>query len=323
VADLAEQPAERRDPPVTPAEAWQRLTDVARNQTELFDRSPEEFLTYLNPFMTNPERHRRHVDMIVSAYSAANFARTARRLMGPAFKPMRRMLRRYENRQLLEKLAELERSLAEVQPGRVVVDVLPPRSLPAHPDYAAKGIRLEALEVKVAVLPNEGFDPTSLSVTAILHDEQARFSDHYPKNEFPELGPREISVSAEGKFLESTSESSKLGSELGVSGAKVSAETSATVSTETTLTRAQSFKQTYTPSVKKVISHGVGQEAQWQVLATHRDLPVGGQDFWATVMVEGPPRTIPLAIAAQVRIKNWGDLRVTKDAGLNVGDPAA
>lgn len=312
---------------VAPAVAWRRFTEVVKTPLATFDHSRDDFLALLDPFLTNPERHRRHVEMITEAAGAAQLAEVLRKLYGPTMPLFRRLMGKpnKRHREFLAKLAALEAELsASVQPGRINVDVLPTRTQTTHEDWLRQGKHLELIQLKIAVLPNEGFEPTRVSVVLSLADAGVRCVDHFPATEFKELGTQEIEVSDEGKFVEATGEATKAGGQLGAHGAKLSGERAETKSTETTTATRESRRLTFTPTVRKVISSAVRGEAEWTLLATHQDAPIGGLDFFASIMVEGEARVIPTTITVGARFEGWGDLRVEHAVEVSVsGMPAA
>ncbi len=244
-------------------------------------------------------------------------------MYGPAFPIFRSLLRKVGAKPRLDLVARLEKLseelTASVQPAVIQVSLLPLRRLATPNDWLEGGQHLELLAMKVAVLPNAGLEPKSLSVELSLLDSGVEFVDHFPATEFTDLGTREVQLTEEGTFVASAATSSKAGAGLTAPGAKLSAELSESSSLRIGAGRTESDKLVYTPRVRKVISSAVGNEAHWEFLATPPDTPIGGFDFFASILVGGPPRRIEVSIEIGARFQDWGDLHLADKRTVRVG----
>jgi hypothetical protein len=311
---------------IEPALAWRQFTEIAGDPLDPYEHSRDEYLALLDSFLTNPERHREHVKLISGAAAASQQGVVIRRLYGPAWRPMKLLLAKFAGRQkreLAAKLHDLGTELtASVQPAEIDIDVLPLRGLPTHDDWLEDGLRLMLMQVKLAVRPEPGLEPTSLSLLVTGPSPDVRFVDRFPSTEFEELGTREVQLTEEGKFVSTATASSKVGSELGTPGAKVTAQLAESTSEQVTTGRTEADKFTYTPRVRKVISSAVNEKADWQLLGSPPDNPVGGLDFFASLLTSGEARDVSMSIDVGARFEGWGDLRVSRTVMVRWTDVA-
>lgn len=309
---------------VAPALAWQQFIDLVNDPAFIAERSSEDLIALLDPFLTNPARHKRHVKMIVEASQATRVGQMIRKLYGPAYPLMRKLLRNRgmkQQRELRNKLEALERDLTEtVQPADVAVDVLPLRSLDTPEDWVREGHRLRWLQIKAAVNPKHSLMPTSFSLRLQILSDGVRFADHYPHSEFEQVGTQEIGFSEEGKFVTSRSGGASLGGSIGAGGLGLTAAASTSDSTEVSASKASSQKLTFTPTVRKIQSSAVGNTASWQLLASDQSAPVGGLDFFVSLLVEEGTRVVQASISIDAAFDGWGPLRLDHAAQIKVSD---
>lgn len=307
---------------VDPALAWQRFTEAVHDPFELFRHSPKEILAYLRPFLTNPERHQDHVEMIVDAAATSRVLHLMMSFPGTSLtlKLARKMPGGEKSRRaLLERLNLLGEALSStVQPASVVIDMLPARRLETDETWRSEGRSLMMMQVKLGVQPHAALEPASLSLTLSIEDPDVKFVDHFPKSEFDELGTREVAATRDGRFTSSIATSGKAGLQVGAEGAKLSAGVAASGSSEVQSGFTESETFTYKPKVRKVMSHAVGNEAHWALMASPPDSPTGGLDFLSTALVGGPSRAAPCTIDVGLRFRGWGELQLKRAVDLPV-----
>jgi hypothetical protein len=302
-----------------PAQAFQRFCELVESEGVPFgDTEPEDYLNFLRPFLVNPDRHEQHVRAIADAAAAAQMARTMTRL--PGTRLLRPLVRR-QTKASLERLlvrydALRQQLLAEVEPGELAFDMLPARKLPAAPEWE-RNQRLWLLQAKMAIHPSAGFQPDSLSLRLEL-DSHAQLVAQLPASEMIELGIHEVQLSNEGQFRVTTSDTAKVGGEIGATGAKVVSELGHSDARELTLSTSGSHKVTYTARVARVIASAVGSVARWEMLGTGEERPVGGLDFYLTVLLPARASAVSIRTTALVSFGGWGPLRLEYDEKLQL-----
>ncbi len=305
-----------------PALAWQRFTELTVSPRYLLEQPSEAFVELLDPFLANPSRHRRHVRMIIQAFLATRASQALVALPWPMGTTAKRVFRKVgseQSRELQKKLAALGEELTEtVQPADVAIDILPVRELETPEEWTRKGLQLQLMEIKVGLTPRGATSPTGLAVRLRIEDQDAKFVDHYPRNEFEKVGTQEVALTEDGRFVSSTTDAANLGAAVGTHGAKVTAGVSSSESTEVSSGHSASQKLTFTPTVKKIQSYAVGRAASWQLLASDSSAPVGGSDFFVTLLVGGETRAIAVSVEIDAAFDDWGVLRLDHSAPIEV-----
>lgn len=278
----------------------------------------EDITSVLQPFMQNPERHSRHVSVILE-YALLAFTTGA-------FQPILKMYklpflrRRLEDRftkTLLQPLkarvqAAKDDVLIAVDPGELKIDILPIASVATKADWKKQGRRLVLIETRGVVLPTTG-----MQLRAISHHIQitapvgCQFVDAIPSNEMETLGQREVSISERGKFVYTEAEDVSVTAGLS-GGAKL--ETSAahkeSMSSEAEATAAE--KVSHAPQVARVISSAVADTAIWQLLRTPSQLLLGSSKFSATALVPADAKSISLSLRYGAEIEGWGPTSIQR-----------
>jgi hypothetical protein len=297
---------------VGPAQAFQRFYELIETEDLPFGEADrDDYLNLLRPFLVNPDRHEQHVRALVDAAGAAQMNRLMFAIL-PGKRLVRRVLRKQAKKlteRMLQRYGHLRgQLLAEVEPGELSFDMLPPRRPTAAAEWEANR-RLWLLQAKLAVHPTAGFQPDSLSLRLEL-DPEAQLVAQLPTSEMSNTGVHEVQLSNEGQFRVATSDTAKIGAGFSATPAKLTSELATSDTREVTLSASGSHKVTYTARVAKVIASAVGNVARWEMLGTADERPVGGLDFYLTVLLPAEATRTSVKVSALVAFGGWGPLRL-------------
>lgn len=281
-------------------------------ETQLFD----DVTSVLLPFLQNPERHGRHVGIVLEYTVLAGTARAMRPMLQIYRLPLFRRLveRRFAN--YLESLRKKIQSardevLAAVDPGEIKVDLLPIASVATKPDWRRQGRRLILIETRGALAP-----ATGMQLRAISHQIQVtspagcQFVDAIPSNEMEVIGQREVSISDRGKFVFSATQEDKLAASLSGGAAKVQSSLGHKESSGLEAEVSTAEKRSDSPQVVRVISSAVGDTATWQLLRTPSQTLLGSSKFSATALIPSDTARLTLVVRFGADIEGWGPTSV-------------
>lgn len=296
----------------TPLEAFNRFLELTPDIGSVYRNDPEDYEDLLDAFLQNPSQHKRHVAMISQAAMAARLAKML---------PLVRFTQKFilsSNRspQLINQLTELKDELtASAQPGLFTYDILPSRLAETPKEWASE-YQLHLVELRVAIRPDHGFLPSSVSLDVTLGLDSYRFTDCFPSTEFEEIGEYEVELTDEAKFVRGMKANAEISGKADVHSIGFSGGGGGSVEKNKTTTEksARSFK--YPAKIQKIVSSAVGTRAQWTLLRAGDDFPTGGLTFYVSVMADRAGRSCPIEGKLSVDLEGWGVVSIPIEGNM-------
>jgi hypothetical protein len=309
----------------TPRDALERF--IAEIEKSQLNDPPYEHLidafragmAALRPFISNPDRYEQTVKMILwgIAVNVWQFAilhenpekrwRWYRLLNGLV--PFRqRAFEEWKHNYLNSLASARDDLLRSLTPGRLEIDILPPKVTDAGPP----GFRMVEIQVNVDVSPAPEFPSDALSVRLEAVEADVQFSTVSPTTRVESIGSFENSDMASIKDGVGRRRVDRLSTEVGGVGAKVGAEVASeeTDNYEYQLTTSRKVSgQQYTPLI---IGSAIKGVAYWQLLASSQQPLRGGLSFFATAYVPGQLTAVTIGAEVIARLAGFGDHRTTE-----------
>lgn len=276
--------------------------------------------TLLRPFLENPDRHARHVAVIIEYVQLMATAAAFRPFLGFYKLPfLRGWATKYFSFNVVRPLkARIEEArddaLATVEPGELRVDLLPVASVATKPAWKGQARRLVLIELRGVAIPAAGMQLRALSHEINLtHPPGCQFVDAIPSNEMEALGEREVSISERGKFVLATAESAKVSGSLSRGPIEVGGSYESTSTSSKEAESSTSEKLSHAPQVARVISSAVGNVAMWRLLRTPSQLLLGTNKFSATALVPHDAKKLSMTVMFGADIDGWGPTSMKRE----------
>lgn len=317
----------------SPYTAFEEFLQTLR-AADMMSMPPADKLTeFIFPFLTNPERHKEHIEIIVESSSLS----TTMKSMAPILKlikvydmvpfrwfiPAGRRPKDVLGKQYAEFLSKVER-LSEalkssVQPASLAVDILPVRAVDTDPSWKALDRAAVLIEARVGVRPQEGFEVRRIAFDLDFGGGlDIQVISASPETEFEVLGEREIErgESSKSTSTEGSSDEFTFGSKSKVFGANIKFTDTESYSEEYGQTVNTKFVDK--PTFQKVSCTAVGANVHWDINETPSYKPVGGLNFSSTVLVPRTFQKVEVTAKLTVQLKSWGPVEIRASKTLDL-----
>ena len=307
-------------------ERVEMLTDPFKFPKQEKDVIIEEFVSILAPFLSNPDRHKEHVKLIIESsmniYISSMFSDIFNNVILKFFLGGNNFKKQYfENhnnfiRVVKEKRENLKSS---IDPGRIEFDILPIRKIETPEDWKNQKIQLILMEIKTVILPSVGMEPESISQRVeVKNNENIQFVDAFPSSTMEVIGQQEISISDKGKFVSSESIQGKLEAGLSLEIAKLGSSISSLETAQREKETGKIKKTTQSQHISRVISSAVNKTALWQLLRTPTQNLLGENKFLATLIVPADISELEVSLYFSAQIENWGIADKSETINLSI-----
>lgn len=309
-----------------PRLAWERMVELLGEGGEgVTITPPSEFSALIDPFLSNPTHHRRHIDLILEAAEIsrswqlmdriANTSAAAMPGVGFALAPAQRwILRKTSQRRLAEfkaKVVALRDELsADVLPGEFEAYLLPTEILPTDQIPGGwTGLRVFEVETRLALEPKKGLLPERVSLHVELpRDAGAFFIGQSPESSSEFIGYRRATGR---KNSQSTKDTTKIGLTKVVAVEAGEERTAATESSANEEISLQSAQPKVVASLRPVV-------ASWELYETPGQRLIGGFAFRVRFAAPEALLSVLMSVVGRVTVTGWGpaDVRLAQHVRL-------
>ncbi len=319
-----------------PAKTFNEFVSIIRNKniTELFEIKQEKFDELLRPFIVNPSKNEHYLQIICSLKWAILFTKRVYELIHlPKFLKNKIIKESFLLQGIFEEFDIVNKiSLENAQPCELNIDLLPTRILETPEEWKNQNLLIHLLEIRVSVIPENDLIPNAIELRLdILENEDVKIIESFPTTDFSDTGEYQISISEGGKFTQRKSKATsfELGGEvgnkirspnllIGENQTKLSSKFSTGTEKSTEEEKSESFGYNfrYTNKVIKVISSAVGRRANWKILRTNDNIPIGGITFYVSCLVPSNINIIKSEINLVTNLDLFGDISIIKNSEI-------
>lgn len=285
----------------------------------------EDFLDVLEPFLANPERHRKHVSHILdAARGAARISEMQRFLKSNTMSTFQWFATLMYSRKIpseietwVKEIQELGDSLElENDPVDLGIDFLEFRDAETDPSWKKMDKKVRKSEIRISIRPQDGFRVNRVSLAVDFGDSQVQIIRATPENEI-DLVER---VTERGRSL-THSEGTTTDKSLSLAAKPLGFEAGIGFTDSRALNKqnTESIKETLKDLVArpKIICSGVGSDVRWDLYPTAQVLS-GNRSFIAHLLI--PSEVSWLTVTAQLtaELSSWGPSHMHDERKLKV-----
>jgi hypothetical protein len=295
----------------SPLKAFEKFLELTSDRKKVYNINEELIDEVIKPFLANPEQHLEHVKIMTEARWVIHFTN----ILYAAFpKPIRSLLLRLSEwpNEYFERINKLKAELLKTtEPASLSIDILPSRILETPPEWTKLNKQIHLIEIRTAINPSENLLPNSFDLKIDFEAKRSvQLIESFPSTDFSEAGNYKVGMSKEGKFISS----SKIGGELKIGGeykgasAKIDLEKSKT--NEQISTQKVAYEFQYSNKVLKIISSSVGKTAIWKLLRTTDHFPIGGLNFYLSILAPKDLNELGYTAKLTSEIETWGPISI-------------
>jgi hypothetical protein len=296
----------------SPNEAFTEFLTMMGRTSSKYQPSTEDFFHFLEPFLANPERHRKHVYTIIDAARAAAkipvMQWPLKRNKMPSFQMLSTWWSIRKIPSLIEawvkELQELKDTLELKQdPVDLHMDFLPFTAIETDPSW--KDMNKGAMQSisKISVQPSDKFIVEKVSLHVDFGDSQVQVITATPESEIEILGERQTARGESLTQIEGNTTSGSL---------SIAAKSFGSIGFTDSHTTNKKYAETASAIMKdsvnvpKVICSDVGSRVSWDLYSTPNQVLMGGFSFSVHLLV--PFAVSELTVTAQLvaQLSSWG-----------------